>query len=126
MTLFEHDIIDLHIALENWLGKGEGDAETLLTRFRADFLMIPPGGAHLDHHALAHFLDAQRGSRPGLKIIIDELTTTEAWDNGAVLHYRETQTRPDMPVNVRWATAVLNQEGDRITWRLLHETAAQP
>ena len=25
MTPFEHDIIDLHIALENWLGKGEGD-----------------------------------------------------------------------------------------------------
>ena len=47
MTLFEHDIIDLHIALENWLGKGEGEAETLLTRFRPDFLMIPPGGAIL-------------------------------------------------------------------------------
>ncbi|MDU6452314.1 MAG: DUF4440 domain-containing protein, partial [Enterobacter hormaechei] len=26
-------------------------------------------------------------------------------------------------VNVRWSTAVLNQEGDNITWRLLHETA---
>ena len=123
MTLFEHDIIDLHIVLENWLGKGEGEAETLLTRFRPDFLMIPPGGAHLDYHALAHFLDTQRGSRPGLKIVIDELATIEAWDNGAVLHYRETQTRPDIPVNVRWSTAVLNQEGDRITWRLLHETA---
>ena len=33
MTLFEHDIIDLHIALENGLGKGEGEAETLRTRF---------------------------------------------------------------------------------------------
>ena len=62
-------------------------------------------------------------STPGLKIVIDELATIEAWDNGAVLHYRETQTRPDMPVNVRWSTAVLNLEGDRITWRLLHETA---
>ena len=84
MTPFEHDIIDLHIALENWLGKGEGEAETLLTRFRPDFLMIPPGGAHLDYHALAHFLDTQRGSRPGLTIVIDELTTIEAWDNGSL------------------------------------------
>jgi hypothetical protein len=34
MTPFEHDIIDLHIALENWLGKGEGDSDALLARFR--------------------------------------------------------------------------------------------
>ncbi|BBS38486.1 hypothetical protein WP5S18E01_33330 [Enterobacter cloacae] len=123
MTAFEHEIIDLHIALENWLGKGEGDPSALLTRFRPDFLMIPPGGAHFDYQALASFLDSQRGSRPGLKIVIDELTTLQTWNNGAVLHYRETQTRPEQPLNVRWSTAVLNQEGDRITWRLLHETA---
>jgi hypothetical protein len=44
MTPFEHEIIDLHIALENWLGKGEGDPSALLTRFRPDFLMIPRVG----------------------------------------------------------------------------------
>ncbi|KLP54757.1 cytoplasmic protein [Enterobacter genomosp. O] len=123
MTPFEHDIIDLHIALEDWLGKGEGDHDALLARFSPDFLMIPPGGTPLDYQALARFLESQRGSRPGLKIVIDELTTRQAWTHGAVLHYRETQTRPDQPVNVRWSTAVLNQEGNRITWRLLHETA---
>ncbi|MCG1032670.1 DUF4440 domain-containing protein [Leclercia adecarboxylata] len=124
MTPFEHDIIDLHIALENWLGKGEGDTNALLARFSPDFLMIPPGGAQLDYQALANFLESQRGSRPGLKIVIDELTTLQTWDNGAVLHYRETQTRPDQPVNVRWSSAILNQEGDNLIWRLLHETAA--
>ncbi|WP_320726705.1 DUF4440 domain-containing protein [Enterobacter sp. 118C5] len=123
MTPFEHHIIDLHIALENWLGKGEGDSDALLARFRPDFLMIPPGGVHIDYHGLVDFLHGQRGSRPGLKIIIDELTTRQTWPHGAVLHYRETQTRPGLPVNVRWSTAVLNQEGDRIVWRLLHETA---
>ncbi|ELH8610852.1 TPA: DUF4440 domain-containing protein [Enterobacter asburiae] len=123
MTPFEHDIIDLHIALEDWLGKGEGDSDALLTRFRPDFLMIPPGGVHIDYVGLVSFLEKQRGSRPGLKIVIDELSTIERWDRGAVLHYRETQTRPDLPDNVRWSTAVLNQEGDRIVWRLLHETA---
>ncbi|WP_368525861.1 DUF4440 domain-containing protein [Enterobacter asburiae] len=126
MTPFEHDIIDLHIALEDWLGKGEGDADALLTRFHPDFLMIPPGGVQIDYSGLVSFLENQRGSRPGLKIVIDELSTIQRWDRGAVLHYRETQTRPDQPVNVRWSTAVLNQEGDKITWRLLHETAAQP
>ncbi|MFJ3292957.1 DUF4440 domain-containing protein [Enterobacter asburiae] len=123
MTPFEHDIIDLHIALEDWLGKGEGDSDALLTRFSPDFLMIPPGGVQIDYIGLASFLENQRGSRPGLKIVIDELSTIQRWDRGAVLHYRETQTRPDLPVNVRWSTAVLNQEGDRIAWLLLHETA---
>ena len=122
MTHYETEIIEAHIALENWLGQGEGDFAALLSRFRHDFLMIAPSGAHLDHPALARFLETQRGSRPGLKILIDELTTLQTWDNGAVLHYRETQTRPDLPVNVRWSSAVLNQEGNTITWRLLHET----
>lgn len=126
MTPFEHDIIDLHIALEAWLGKGEGEADALLARFRRDFLMIPPGGVQVDCNGMASFLEKQRGSRPGLKIVIDELTTIQSGERGAVLHYRETQTRPDLPVNVRWSTAVLNQEGDKITWRLLHETATQP
>ncbi|MGX5101236.1 DUF4440 domain-containing protein [Enterobacter cloacae] len=123
MTPFEHEIIDLHIALENWLGKGEGELHALLARFHPDFLMIPPGGVHIDYVGLVSFLENQRGSRPGLKIVLDELSTIQRWDHGAVLHYRETQTRPDLPVNVRWSTAVLNQEGGRITWRLLHETA---
>ena len=123
MTLFEQEIIDLHIALESWLGNGEGDVDALLARFRPDFLMIPPGGTHIDYDGLVSFLEKQRGSRPGLKIVIDDLTTRQAWSHGAVLHYRETQTRPDQPVNVRWSTALLNLEGDLITWRLLHETA---
>ncbi|MBE3510292.1 DUF4440 domain-containing protein [Enterobacter cloacae complex sp. I2] len=123
MTHFEQEILDIHVALENWLGEGKGDPDALLARFHPDFLMVTPGGTPLDHHALARFLNAQRGARPGLRIGIDALRTLQTWDNGAVLHYRETQTRPGQPVNVRRSTAVLNQEGDTITWRLLHETA---
>ncbi|MBJ6386660.1 DUF4440 domain-containing protein [Enterobacter cloacae] len=123
MTHFEQEILDIHVALENWLGEGKGDPDALLTRFHPDFLMVTPGGTPLDHHTLAQFLNAQRGARPGLRIGIDALRTLQTWDNGAVLHYRETQTRPGQPVNVRWSTAVLNQEGDTISWRLLHETA---
>jgi Uncharacterized protein conserved in bacteria len=123
MTRYEKEILDVHVALENWLGEGEGDLRALLARFRPDFLMIPPTGAHIDHAGLASFLESQRGSRPGLKIVVDELRTLQAWDKGAVLHYRETQTRPNLPANVRWSTAVLNEDGDNIAWRLLHETA---
>ena len=86
MTHFEQEILDIHVALENWLGAGEGDRDALLARFRPDFLMVPPSGNPLDHHALAQFLYAQRGTRPGLRIDIDALTTLQTWDNGAVLH----------------------------------------
>ncbi len=86
MTHYEQEILDIHVALENWLGAGEGDRDALLARFRPDFLMIPPSGNPLDHHALAQFLNAQRGTRPGLRIGIDALTTLQTWDNGAVLH----------------------------------------
>lgn len=123
MTNYESEIIDAHVAIEDWFGRGEGDFAALLARFRQDFMMIAPTGAHFDYAALASFFESLGGSRPGLKIVIDELTTQQTWDNGAVLHYRETQTRPDLPVNVRWSTAVLNQDGDKIRWRLLHETA---
>ena len=39
MTPFEHEIIDLHIALEAWLGKGEGEADAL-PGWRRDWLEI--------------------------------------------------------------------------------------
>ena len=40
MTHFEQEILDIHVALENWLGAGEGDRDALLARFRPDFLMV--------------------------------------------------------------------------------------
>ena len=109
MTRYEAEIIDAHIAIEDWLGKGKGEIDALLARFRPDFMMIAPTGVRFDFSALSHFFEGQRGNRSGLKIVIDELTILQTWDKGAVLHYRETQTRPDNHVNVRWKTAVLNQ-----------------
>ena len=37
MTHFEQEILDIHVALENWLGAGEGEQDALLARFRPDF-----------------------------------------------------------------------------------------
>ena len=52
MTHFEQDIIDVHVMLENWLGKGEGDVDALLAHFQPDFMMLTPGGVHFDYNAL--------------------------------------------------------------------------
>ena len=85
MTHYETEIIDVHVALEAWLGRGEGDLNALLARFRPDFLMIPPSGAHIDYAGLVGFLENQRGSRPGLNIALDEITTLQTWDKGAIV-----------------------------------------
>jgi len=123
MNRYIQEIIDTHVLIEKWLGKREGTLEVLLSRFGEDFTMIAPTGACLDYAAVAAFFASQGAGRPGLKIALDALTVVTQWENGAVVNYRETQTRPDQPVNVRWSTAVLHQNEGAITWRLLHETA---
>jgi hypothetical protein len=64
MTPFEHDIIDLHIALENWLGKGEGDSDAC-SPVSADFLMIPPGGVRSTITVLPVFWKTSAEAVPG-------------------------------------------------------------
>jgi len=122
MNLFKDEIIDAHIAIENWLGKGEGDHDALMAHFCEGFTMVTPTGACLDYPALSAFFLAQRGSRPGLSILVDSVDVLEAWPNGAVLRYREVQRQPSAPTTLRWSTVVLRQQGDSVLWRHLHET----
>jgi hypothetical protein len=58
MTHYESEIIDAHVAIEDWFGRGEGDFAALLARFRQDFMMIAPTGAHFDYAALASFFES--------------------------------------------------------------------
>ncbi|WP_039057228.1 hypothetical protein [Enterobacter sp. Bisph1] len=118
MNVFIQEIVDAHIAIENWLGRGEGELASLMARFAADFSMIAPTGACLDYASLTGFFQAQRGSRPGLKIVVDDFVVLAQWDNGAVIRYRETQGE-----NVRGSTAVFRLQEGQIVWRHLHETA---
>jgi hypothetical protein len=123
MTPYEAEIIDAHIAIENWLGRGEGQFDALTARFAPDFTMIAPTGSVLDYPALLHFFEAQRAGRPGLSIRVDDITLVDTWSHGAALRYRETQHLPGQAPTARWSTVVLKQEGDKIVWRHLHETA---
>ncbi|MCW2094955.1 DUF4440 domain-containing protein [Lelliottia amnigena] len=122
MNLFKDEIIDAHIAIENWLGKGEGDHDALMAHFCEGFTMVTPTGACLDYPSLSAFFMAQRGSRPGLSILVDNVDVLEAWPDGAVLCYREVQRQPSAPTTLRWSTVVLRQQGDSVLWRHLHET----
>ena len=122
MNRYITEVIDAHIAIENWLGKGEGNPQTLLSRFAADFTMIALNGSPLDRSALEVFFMSQKQARPGLKIVIDSMDIVSEWPDGAVVKYRELQTLPEQSQSIRWSTAVFRLQEGQVYWRLLQET----
>lgn len=123
MNIYTTEIIDAHIAIEAWLGPGEGDCAALMARFSDAFTMITPGGATLDKPALVNFFQAQRAARTGLSIRVDDVELLAEWESGAVLRYRETQQLPDQSAHQRWSTVVFEKDVGKLMWRHLHETA---
>ncbi|MEX0445938.1 hypothetical protein [Xenorhabdus sp. SGI246] len=55
MNHYINEMLEAHIAIENWLGKGEGDVQALLDRFSQNYSMITVTGTMLDHKSLSHF-----------------------------------------------------------------------
>ncbi|PHM49500.1 cytoplasmic protein [Xenorhabdus miraniensis] len=84
MNHYINEVLEAHVAIENWLGKGEGDVQTLLDRFSQDYSMITITGTMLDHESLGRFFVAKRASRPGLHIVVDSLCVLEEWKSGRV------------------------------------------
>jgi hypothetical protein len=123
MKVYTTEIIDAHIAIEAWLGHGEGDGAALMARFSDAFTMITPGGATLDKPALVNFFQAQRAARTGLSIRVDDVELLAEWESGAVLRYRETQQLPEQLAQQRWSTVVFEKDAGKLMWRHLHETA---
>ncbi|HEY2451914.1 MAG TPA: DUF4440 domain-containing protein [Scandinavium sp.] len=123
MNPYVTEIIDAHIAIENWLARGEGNAEALFSRFDRDFTMVTPNGASLDYAAVCGFFQAQRGARSGLKITVEKIELLAEWQEGAALRYSEKQRLPEQGETLRFSTVILKRQGEKITWRHLHETA---
>ncbi|MGB7800659.1 DUF4440 domain-containing protein [Buttiauxella sp.] len=120
MNPYIREVIDVHVAIENWLGKGEGDVEALLARFAPSFSMVTTGGAKLDFAMLSAFFRGQGAAKPGLKIVVEEITIVEDWLTGAVVSYSERQSLPGQEATLRYSTVVF-ADGK---WKLLHETMA--
>jgi hypothetical protein len=123
MNPWINEIIDAHIAIEDCLGRGEGDIEALLSRFSQDFTMVTPGGASLDYAALCQLFQTQGGKRAGLKIVVENIELLAEWPAGAALRYTEKQTLPGQATTTRWSTVIFQRQGEKIIWRHLHETA---
>ncbi|MDM1837992.1 DUF4440 domain-containing protein [Serratia marcescens] len=124
MNPYFTEVIDAHIAIERWLGKGTGEEQALLARFTPDFSMIALNGAPLDFTALCAFFHAHRAAKPGLEIEIEEMKLVAEWPTGAVVSYREKQSLPGQSAKLRYSTVVFERQPNALGWRHLHETVA--
>lgn len=122
MNRYIREVIEAHVAIERWLGQGEGDLSALLGRFSHDYSMITPGGGRLDYAALSTLFGSQRGGRRGLQIEVDQCVVLQEGPDGATVLYRERQTLPEKGSSLRWSTAVFTLENAEPRWRHLHET----
>jgi hypothetical protein len=124
MNHYIQEVIDAHVAIENWLGKGEGDFQALLARFAPAFTMVTPGGKTLSFDSLSAFFQSQGAAKPGLKISLVDITVIEQWPAGAVVSYSERQSLPGQQSTLRHSTVVFSMTGSEMFWLRLHETAA--
>jgi len=121
MNPYFSEVLDAHVAIEAWLGRGVGSLEALMARFSGAFTLVSPTGAVLDRDGLHTLFTTHQAGRPGLKIEIDSMTLVQAWDTGAVVRYREHQ-RLDSSTTTRWSTAVFSRSEQGLVWCHLHET----
>ncbi|MBB1624206.1 hypothetical protein [Achromobacter sp. UMC71] len=116
---------DAHALIEQWIGQADLPPDTLprlLAHFSDDFSMVPPDGQRLPDGALPGLFARVAGSRPGLRIGIDELAVRHTDAGSAVLTYRESHAW-NGGATVRRATAGFVAAADgRPLWRHLHET----
>ncbi|WP_260513474.1 DUF4440 domain-containing protein [Serratia fonticola] len=122
MNRYFTEVIDAHVAIADWLGKGAGELQPFLARFQADFCMIALNGSKLGSNELGAFFQAHRAAKPGLEIAIEEMKMVAEWPEGAVVNYREKQTLPGQPATLRYSTVVFTQSADGLRWLHLHET----
>lgn len=121
MNIWFEEVIEAHVAIEQWLGTGKGEPEALLARFANNYSMVALSGTRLDYPALCGFFRTNGGSREGLAIEVDSLQLLDEWPQGAAVLYRETQTL-NGSTTVRWSTVIFRREGEKVLWRHLQET----
>jgi len=119
--------LDAHAHIEQWIGQTDAPASVLtalLGSFAPAFTMITTDGQRLPHGALPALFSGLRGSRPGLKIQIDELTVRYADGGSAVLTYRERHTWNGGATQRRATALFMAGEDGQPQWAHLHETWA--
>ncbi len=119
-----HEVMESHVLIEQWFGHASSPESTLtdlLGRFAPSFSLIAPTGTRMDEGALPTLFGRLHGCRPGLRILIDELTLIHADDQSALVSFRESQEW-DTGNSQRRSTALFLLNGTQAKWQHLHET----
>lgn len=123
-TQYFDEVIQAHIAIEQWLAEERdlSELEQLLMRFSPQFSMVSPLGRVLDFEALHELFLLAGGKKLGFRIELSELRGVALYDGGAVVSYREQQTDATGLHSDRRSTVVFEQLDGKVIWRHLHET----
>ncbi|EJM12931.1 hypothetical protein PMI22_05160 [Pseudomonas sp. GM21] len=124
-TDYFDEVIQAHVAIEQWLAEEQDDSalEQLLSRFSPQFSMLSPLGRVLDFEALSELFQLAGGKKLGFRIELSELRGVALYDGGAVVRYREQQTDATGLHSDRRSTVVFEKDADGgLIWRHLHET----
>lgn len=127
-TEYFDEVIQAHIAIEQWLAEERdlSELEQLLMRFSPQFSMISPLGRVLDFEALHELFLLAGGKKLGFRIELSELRGVALYDGGAVVSYREQQTDATGLHSDRRSTVVFEKQASgQVLWRHLHETLCQ-
>ena len=123
-TDYFDEVIQAHIAIEQWLGKelDPSELENLLSRFSPTFSMVSPLGRVLDFNALNELFSLAGGKKLGFRIELSELNGLALHNDGATVSYREQQTDATGQHSDRRSTVVFEKVDGKILWRHLQET----
>ncbi|GBU14589.1 hypothetical protein AwEntero_31900 [Enterobacterales bacterium] len=128
MNRYFQEVLDAHQLIRRWLGEASAPqevCESLLGRFSSAFSMVGISGNRLDTAGLSAFFRTQGGAKSGLEIEIENMQLVAESATGAVVTYQERQQLPGQNATLRYSTAVYElDEGGKVMWRHLHETAA--
>ncbi|MBD9474024.1 hypothetical protein IB268_13975 [Achromobacter sp. ACM01] len=119
--------VDVHARIEGWIGSPDApdtQLTALLKDFAPGFSMIAADGQRLPAEALPALFGRLRGSRPGLKIDIDELAVLHAGADSVLLSYRERHAWSAGATQRRATALFVVQPGGQPQWMYLQETWA--
>ena len=131
-ALVRNEIVNLHDFIAGWFrGEIANSDDQFEMGFAghlgAAFQNIQPAGKVLTRDDLINGIRKAHGANPDFRISIHDVALREIFDAGTTIlvTYLERQTgaRATTPSdNNRLSTAVMQRDGDRLTWLHLHET----
>ena len=124
------EVLDLHIQIENLFHNKiiKEDRLPFLSYFHSNFTMISPDGILRDFDWISNWYHNAAGSRPQVKISIENFKGNFCCPDTVIVTYEEYQQVTNTEFLRRSSTAVFlptNNPKQPLLWRHLHETWVQ-